>query len=288
MSESDQKSKKGFAVLYQKSSLKQTIAGNQAIPTGQFARMGSTRSLVGALVVPITDLIQNSQQVRQVFNEETLQELADDIRERGILEPLIVREKEPGIYEIIAGERRYRAAQIAGLTELPVIVREMSDKEARFAMLVENIQREELSEVDEQRFFRQLQDEYNLSITEIAKLISKSQRYVARRLDGELVSLQRPDSEGNHNIGVLPILKDFSQSRPKEKPKNRVRFTPAAFKRVTQTLDNTLLIIRDNPDATTVAQVKQSLADMKQKMSELEQELGNLEITSVEEKDIDG
>lgn len=288
MSESDQKSKRGFAVLYQKSSLKQTIAGNQAIPTGQFARMGSTRSLVGALVVPITDLIQNSQQVRQVFNEETLQELADDIRERGILEPLIVREKEPGIYEIIAGERRYRAAQIAGLTELPVIVREMSDKEARFAMLVENIQREELSEVDEQRFFRQLQDEYNLSITEIAKLISKSQRYVARRLDGELVSLQRPDSEGNHNIGVLPILKDFSQSRPKEKPKNRVRFTPAAFKRVTQTLDNTLLIIRDNPDATTVAQVKQSLADMKQKMSELEQELGNLEITSVEEKDIDG
>jgi len=288
VSESDQKSKKGFAVLYQKSSLKQTIAGNQAIPTGQFARMGSTRSLVGALVVPITDLIQNSQQVRQVFNEETLQELADDIRERGILEPLIVREKEPGIYEIIAGERRYRAAQIAGLTELPVIVREMSDKEARFAMLVENIQREELSEVDEQRFFRQLQDEYNLSITEIAKLISKSQRYVARRLDGELVSLQRPDSEGNHNIGVLPILKDFSQSRPKEKPKNRVRFTPAAFKRVTQTLDNTLLIIRDNPDATTVAQVKQSLADMKQKMSELEQELGNLEITSVEEKDIDG
>jgi len=288
VSESDQKSKRGFAVLYQKSSLKQTIAGNQAIPTGQFARMGSTRSLVGALVVPITDLIQNSQQVRQVFNEETLQELADDIRERGILEPLIVREKEPGIYEIIAGERRYRAAQIAGLTELPVIVREMSDKEARFAMLVENIQREELSEVDEQRFFRQLQDEYNLSITEIAKLISKSQRYVARRLDGELVSLQRPDSEGNHNIGVLPILKDFSQSRPKEKPKNRVRFTPAAFKRVTQTLDNTLLIIRDNPDATTVAQVKQSLADMKQKMSELEQELGNLEITSVEEKDIDG
>jgi ParB family chromosome partitioning protein len=288
VSESDQKSKKGFAGLYQKSSLKQTIAGNQAIPTGQFAGMGSTRSLVGALIVPITDLIQNSQQVRQIFNEETLQELADDIRERGILEPLIVREKEPGIYEIIAGERRYRAAQIAGLTELPVIVREMSDKEARFAMLVENIQREELSDVDEQRFFRQLQDEYNLSITDIAKLINKSQRYVARRLNGELVSFQRTDSEENNNAGVLPTLQEISQTKPKEKPKTLVRFTPAAFKRVTQTLDNTLIIIKDNPDAKTVAQVKQSLAEMKQKMSELEQELSNLEITSVEEKDIDG
>jgi ParB/RepB/Spo0J family partition protein len=288
VSESDQKSKKGFAGLYQKSSLKQTIAGNQAIPTGQFAGMGSTRSLVGALIVPITDLIQNSQQVRQIFNEETLQELADDIRERGILEPLIVREKEPGIYEIIAGERRYRAAQIAGLTELPVIVREMSDKEARFAMLVENIQREELSDVDEQRFFRQLQDEYNLSITDIAKLINKSQRYVARRLTGELVSFQRTDSEENNNAGVLPTLQEISQTKPKEKPKTLVRFTPAAFKRVTQTLDNTLIIIKDNPDAKTVAQVKQSLAEMKQKMSELEQELSNLEITSAEEKDIDG
>src|SRR5438309_1949828 len=103
------------------------------------------------MLVVIEEIESNPFQVRQVFDEEALEELAADIKERGILEPLIVRQrKEDGFYEIIAGERRYRAAQIAGLTEVPVIVREMSEKDARFAMLAENLQRQDLDPHDEQ------------------------------------------------------------------------------------------------------------------------------------------
>ena len=199
------------------------VATNSGTSNSSNNSVTSTRRLVGALVVPVAMVVPNRQQVRQVFNEDTLQELADDIKVRGILEPLVVRESQPGKYEIIAGERRHRAAQLAGLTELPVIVQVMDDEQARLATLVENIQREDLDPADEKRFFEQLQAIYNLSTSEIGKMINKSQSYVSKRLNPGLAYKPDPniaegditrdtDSEINNNLFQNNGLCNNSQS----------------------------------------------------------------------------
>lgn len=143
-----------------------------------------------ALRVPIGRIRPNPFQVRQDFDtgeaQQALRELADDIRKRDILEPLIVRllvEDNQDYYEIIAGERRYRAAQLAGKTTLPVIVKtNWTDRDARLASLSENLQRRNLSLVEEVQFFLALENEYNYTAKKISELINKSESYVSRRL----------------------------------------------------------------------------------------------------------
>lgn len=140
--------------------------------------------------VPLGRLRPNPFQVRQDFDspeaQQSLQELAEDIRQRDILEPLVVSLIEEGdqeFYQIIAGERRFRAAQLAGKTHVPVIVKEKwSERETRLASLAENLQRRNLSLVEEVQFFQALETEYNYSARQISKLISKSESYVSKRL----------------------------------------------------------------------------------------------------------
>jgi hypothetical protein len=116
----------------------------------------------------------------------------------GVLPHLV--ETIPGQYEIIAGEWRYRTAQAAGLAEVPVVVRDMDDKEARFAMLAENLQRQDLDAEDEKHFFEQLQSEFNYSQKEIAELVNKSRAYVSQILAGKPSGKPVKDSEkGNNN-----------------------------------------------------------------------------------------
>ncbi len=143
-----------------------------------------------ALRVPIGRIRPNPFQVRQDFDtseaQQALQELADDIRKRDILEPLIVRllvEDEQDFYEIIAGERRFRAAQLVGKTTLPVIVKtNWTDRDAKLASLSENLQRRNLSLVEEVQFFLALENEYNYTAKKISELINKSESYVSRRM----------------------------------------------------------------------------------------------------------
>lgn len=229
----------------------------------------------GALMVPIESLLPNFFQVRQSFDEAALTELAADIKERGILEPLIVREVEEGDqYEIIAGERRYKAAQAAGLSHVPVIVREMNDREARFATLAENLQRQDLDPKDEQRYFQLLQAEYELSLRDIARLINKSAMYVQRRLTGEIAGLGTPDKEGEKRNAPLQKL-PISQSS-----KAAVQYNPAIYKRVSQFFDNTLQMLDSKPDKQTVALIRESVADTKRKLEELEKKLAAAEETA--------
>ncbi|HEX2914266.1 MAG TPA: ParB/RepB/Spo0J family partition protein [Chloroflexia bacterium] len=140
--------------------------------------------------VPIEKVRPNPFQVRQDFDSDeaqaALQELAEDIRQRDVLEPLIVRpvqEKGEEHYLIVAGERRYQAAKIAKKTHLPVIIKEnWTERDARLASLAENLQRRNLSLLEEVQFFQALENEYNYSARKIAQLISKSESYVSRRL----------------------------------------------------------------------------------------------------------
>jgi ParB family chromosome partitioning protein len=120
----------------------------------------------------IEEVFPNRSQPRRYFDEERLQELADSIKKKGILEPLIVRRREQG-YEIIVGERRWRAAQKAGLKEVPVIVKEVEGVEALEMSLIENLQRENLNPLEEAEGYQRLVEEFGLSQEEVAARVGK-------------------------------------------------------------------------------------------------------------------
>ena len=123
----------------------------------------------------------NKSQPRKQFDEEALQELSDSIKKYGVLEPLIVTKKSD-YYEIIAGERRWRAARLAGLKEIPVVIREYTDKEIMEISLIENIQREDLNPIEEAQAYEALISQYNLKQEEVAERVSKSRSSIANSL----------------------------------------------------------------------------------------------------------
>jgi ParB family chromosome partitioning protein len=138
-------------------------------------------ALKAARLVDINRIHGNPNNPRKSFDDKALRELTADIQAHGILHPPIVRPVE-GAYEIVVGERRYRAAKAAGMTKIPVIIQELSDSDARIISLVENIQREDLSFEDEARYFEILNKEYKYSLRQIAELVNKSKSYVDARL----------------------------------------------------------------------------------------------------------
>lgn len=133
------------------------------------------------ITAPIDKVYPDENQHRKTFHDETLQELADSIRIHGVIQPLLVRKFGAG-YQIIAGERRYRASKIAGLTEIPVIVKDFDEKKAQEAALIENLQREDLNPIDEAQGFAALMHAFNLTQEEAARQIGKSRAAVANSL----------------------------------------------------------------------------------------------------------
>lgn len=131
--------------------------------------------------VPITEIRPNSRQPRRYFAEERIAELAESIRHQGILQPLVVRKADEG-YELIIGERRFRAAQRAGLDRVPVIIKDVGDAESLEMALVENIQREELTPIEEALAYRQLMEEFQLTQEAIASRVGKSRPAVTNLL----------------------------------------------------------------------------------------------------------
>lgn len=132
-------------------------------------------------ILPIEDVHPNKGQPRKSFKPEELAELTDSVRQHGVLQPLLVRKKGTG-YEIVAGERRYQAAKAAGLTEVPVIVRDISDEDVFELALIENLQRSDLTPLEEACGYRQLLDEKGLTQEELAKVLSKSRSTITNTL----------------------------------------------------------------------------------------------------------
>ena len=132
-------------------------------------------------LVKITKVEPNREQPRKNFDEDALQELADSIRQFGVLQPLIVQERK-NYYEIIAGERRWRAAKLAGLKEVPVIIRKMSDQEIVEISLIENIQRENLNPMEEAAAYKRLLTEFHLKQEEVAERVAKSRTAVTNSM----------------------------------------------------------------------------------------------------------
>jgi ParB family chromosome partitioning protein len=134
--------------------------------------------LEGFIRLPVEYLSRGQYQPRREFAEEPLKELADSIRAQGIIQPIIVRRVSEKRYEIIAGERRWRAAQMAGLQEVPVVIRAFSDEAALAAALIENIQREDLNPIEQANALYRLQQEFSLTHEEIAQTVGKSRAAV--------------------------------------------------------------------------------------------------------------
>jgi len=133
--------------------------------------------------LPIEKIQANKQNPRSIFSEDELVDLANSIREKGIVQPIIVREMDSaGSYEVIAGERRWRAAQIAQLDNIPAIIKTLSDDDALEIAIIENVQRSNLSPVDEAAGYQRLIDIYNYTQEDLAQVIGKSRSYIANIL----------------------------------------------------------------------------------------------------------
>lgn len=127
----------------------------------------------------VTDIEPNKNQPRKKFDESEIQALADSIREHGLIQPIIVRPLPDERYQIVAGERRWRACKMAGITEIPIIVRDLSDADTAKIALIENIQRENLNPIEEAAAYKQLIDEFGMTQEEVAKMVGKSRSVIA-------------------------------------------------------------------------------------------------------------
>ncbi len=167
----------------------------------------SLASSPGERLVPLSEIRPNPRQPRRLFDEAKIAELAQSIRQKGVLQPLVVRKANNG-YELVVGERRLRAAQQAGLDKVPVIVREVSDAESLEMALIENIQREELTPIEEAFAYRQLMEEFHLTQEEVAARVGKSRPAVTNLL--RLLSLPNEVKEeidrGTLSVGHAKAL----------------------------------------------------------------------------------
>ena len=158
-------------------------------------------------MVSISSIVPNPRQPRTRFTDNELSELADSIREHGVIQPLIVSEQENGTYTLIAGERRLRASQIAGLNTVPVITRQADDRELLELALIENIQREDLSPLEAAEAYKSLEENFNLTHEEISKRVGKNRASVTNtmrllKLPGEVQKalLEKKITEGHARV----------------------------------------------------------------------------------------
>jgi ParB family transcriptional regulator, chromosome partitioning protein len=161
--------------------------------------------------IPVGQIHASPRQPRKRFDHETTAGLADSIRAQGIIQPLLVRPRASGGYELIAGERRWRAAREAGVEKLPAVVRETADRDALLLGLVENVAREELSPVEEARAYAVLMDEFALSLGEVAERVARSKPAISNRMrllelsDDIIAMLERRELTEGHARAVLAV-----------------------------------------------------------------------------------
>lgn len=170
----------------------------------------------GAVKLRLMDIEPNREQPRKSFNDESLAELAESIALYGIIQPLLVRPIADGGYQLVAGERRWRAARLAGLTEVPVLIRELSEDEVMVISLIENLQREDLNPIEEAHGLQKLMDTYNLSQEEAAEKVGKSRPAVANtlrllKLPNEIIVFVQNGKLSAGHARALLAFKDESQ-----------------------------------------------------------------------------
>ena len=187
-----------------------------------------------SVTLNISELEPNRNQPRHEFDEESLNSLAESIKQHGLIQPILVRPIPGGGYMIVAGERRYRACQIAGLTEIPVIIRELTDKETMEIALIENLQRENLNPIEEAKGYRVLMDDYGLTQEQVSEVIGKSRPAVANSL--RLLNL--PDEvsfmveQGNISSGHARALLSFDDKSEMIRVANEIALSDMSVRQI--------------------------------------------------------
>jgi len=173
--------------------------------------MGGAAATSELVHVPVGAIRANSRQPRKRLDGERIDELAESIRAQGLVQPVVVRPAQEGGYELIAGERRWRAARVAGLATIPALVRETDDRDSLLLALVENVAREDLSPVDEARAYAVLMDEFGLGLGEVAEQVGRSKPTVSNRVrllelpDDVLGLVERGRLSEGHARAVLAV-----------------------------------------------------------------------------------
>lgn len=203
------------------------MASNRGLGRGLGALLGDfsedSEQSSAYQLLPIYKVEPNPNQPRQDFDQEELQALADSIGEHGIVQPLTVRQLESGYYQIIAGERRWRAARMANLSEIPVVIVEADDRKAMELALIENLQRQDLNPVEEALGYQSLIQEYNLTQEEVSAKVSKSRPAVANalRLLGlcppVLEKLKAGELSAGHARAILTLKDEKKQQEAAKK-----------------------------------------------------------------------
>ncbi|MEP5731255.1 MAG: ParB/RepB/Spo0J family partition protein [Sulfitobacter sp.] len=188
-------------------------------------------------LVPIDQISPNPDQPRKQFVQDDLDDLAASIKEKGVIQPLIVRTRADDTFEIVAGERRWRAAQMAQLHELPVIVRSFTDVEVLEVAIIENIQRADLNAIEEAAGYRQLMDRFGHTQEKMAEALGKSRSHIANLLrllnlpDGVMSMVQNGDLSAGHARALIPAKDPMKLAQQIVKGGLSVRATEALVKR---------------------------------------------------------
>ncbi|MBE6800895.1 MAG: ParB/RepB/Spo0J family partition protein [Ruminococcaceae bacterium] len=200
--------------------------------------------------VKLLDIEPNREQPRKQFDEEALAELSDSIAQHGVLQPLLVRPMPDGGYQLVAGERRWRASRMAGLTEVPVVIRDLTDAQVAELALVENLQRENLNPLEEANGYKELSDKFGYTQEKISEIVGKSRPSIANVLRllnlpedvQEMVSngslsmgharaiLSLPDDKMKTDLAKLVIANDLSVRETERIARNMVKEAPKAKK----------------------------------------------------------
>jgi ParB family chromosome partitioning protein len=162
------------------------------------AGRAKTKAFSGARLISINEILPDGEQPRRYFNEEKIRELAASIKSKGVIEPVTVRKNEKG-YILVTGERRFKAAKLAGLEEIPCVIKDLNDEDAFAIQLIENLQRENLRPVEEAQAFRKLSDN-GVTQLQIAKQIGKSQPYISQSLT--ILKLPEAILKGADKLGI--------------------------------------------------------------------------------------
>lgn len=164
-----------------------------------------------AVELRLSQIVPNRDQPRKVFDDTALRELSESIKMHGLIQPLLVRPLSDGSYQIVAGERRWRASRLAGLEKVPVVIKEMSDSEVCELALIENLQREDLNPIEEAEGYKTLMDTYSLTQEQVAERVGKSRSAVANALrliglnSAEKEALQKGEITAGHARALLSI-----------------------------------------------------------------------------------
>ena len=197
------------------------------------------KNSTGLIQLAVEKIVPNPFQPRTRFNELELDELSDSIRQHGVMQPVVVRQTVRG-YELIAGERRWRASQRVGITEIPAIVRDLDDQQVAALALIENIQREELTAIEQARALARMRDQFSMDQTALATMISSSRSNVANLLrllnlaQGVQTMLEDGRLEMGHARALLPLPENMQQKTAEDVLKSQlsVRQTETLVKRL--------------------------------------------------------